>query len=629
MPPVWKTKAEGSSQVNLFEFAKIRCQVNQIYSRNCAADILAALSLLLTAAIVSWVLWYCRLGFDITDESFYLNWISRPHNYTLSNTQFGFLYHPLYLLLDGNIAALRQTNLLVTFLLGGTATWFLIRRAFGDVMLNITTRVAIAAAFATGVLHSAVFLGMWLPTPSYNSLTYQGLLVTTIGLSLADKTMTRRSTTGWTLIGIGGWLTFLGKPSSAAALAALCIIYLLLSRQVRIRQLATAAATALTLLVFTALLIDGSITGFISRNVEGVKMAKLLAGDVLTTQIFRLEDLNMAEATRVAMYSLGGIVFVAMWLVRWESRTFPASGLWLSIIFATLASLAVFGYIPLQTIAPEHRGLLFLSIGAGLAAGGLSMFRRNEFTQTSWPILALCLSVLAMPYVYAFGSGNNYWIPIGTAAGFVAIAGIALLAPLTRHSWLGSALVSTGVSLQLVVVILVNGAFDSPYRQPHPLSRNEVILEVGMSGSELILSEPHARYLSSLIDAASRNGFQRGKPMIDLSGHSPGVLYALGANSIGLAWTLGGYPGTAQFVIRGLQDVPCDQLAEAWTLSEPKGPRAVPAEVLASFGAASEADYQIVGEFKSPEGQVQYLSKPTRDMREATSVCEAVRAKIK
>jgi len=114
--------------------------------------------------------------------------------------------------------------------------------------------------------------------------------------------------------------------------------------------------------------------------------------------------------------------------------------------------------------------------------------------------------------------------------------------------------------------------------------------------------------------------------MIDLSGHSPGVLYALGANSVGVAWTLGGYPGTAKFVTRGLQGVPCEQLSEAWILAEPKGPRPVPWSVLASFGVSSEDDFKLVGEMRSPEGQIQYLSRPTRDAQEAIKACEAARA---
>ena len=113
--------------------------------------------------------------------------------------------------------------------------------------------------------------------------------------------------------------------------------------------------------------------------------------------------------------------------------------------------------------------------------------------------------------------------------------------------------------------------------------------------------------------------------MIDLSGHSPGVLYALGANSVGVPWALGGTQGV-KYVTRGLQGEPCEKLSAAWILSEPKGPLIVPRDVLTSFGANSESDYKIVGEVRSPEGQVQYFSKPTRNAHEAIKACEAAKA---
>jgi len=44
----------------------------------------------------------------------------------------------------------------------------------------------VAAGFAVSSLLACAFLG-WLPTPSYNSLVMQALLITTIGLPLAKN----------------------------------------------------------------------------------------------------------------------------------------------------------------------------------------------------------------------------------------------------------------------------------------------------------------------------------------------------------------------------------------------------------------------------------------------------------
>ena len=587
--------------------------------------LLAIVSVLFSACIVGWVLWISRYGYDFTDEGFYLNWISRPFNYATSNTQFGFVYHPLYLLVDGSVSALRQSNFVVTYGFAYLAAWALLGRVFQRQALNSADRFAIAAALATSALTSVVFAGMWHPTPSYNTLAFQGLMVAASGLFLADISFTRRSILGWILIGVGGWLTFMGKPSSAAALAVIAVIYFMLSGNYRVKQLLIALGTALGLLTLTAIMIDGSIQGFVDRNREGLLIGSLLHGDLGLETLLRLEELVLGEKTLQAIYMLGGSVFVAMWLAR-KLAKFAQTGLILAAIFVVLATLAVLHYIPLHLILAEHRVLLLFSAPVGVVLAGLSMFSFKDIGQIGWPLAMMFLTVLAFPYAYAIGTGNNYWTLIGSAGVFVVLASLTILRPLTLQPNFGGMLLVVGFSLQTLVVILLGGAFASPYRQPQPLYRNDVGIEVGQVGSKLILSEDHATYLSSVTRLASQNGFQQGVPMIDLSGHSPGVLYALGADSIGVAWTLGGYPGTAKFVTRGLQGVPCEQLSAAWVLSEPKGPRPVPWDVLTSFGVNPENDYKIVGEMRSPEGQDQFLSKPTRNPQESIKACKAARA---
>ena len=175
------------------------------------------------------------------------------------------MYHPLYKLVDGNIAALRQANIATSFGLGVFAGWTLLGRVFGAQTINSLGRFAIAAALATSTLLSFVIIGWWLPTPSYNSLVFQGLLVAATGLILADRTTTPRSILGWALIAIGGWLTFMGKPPSAAALAVISAIYLLLSGRFRVKCMLVACALTVALIILSALLIDGSIVAFIER----------------------------------------------------------------------------------------------------------------------------------------------------------------------------------------------------------------------------------------------------------------------------------------------------------------------------------------------------------------------------
>ena len=85
---------------------------------------MTVLSALGSVLVLGLLLKYSAYGIDFTDESFYLVWISNPFIYSVSLTQFGFIYHPLYSLLGGDIAALRQANILITYGLAWSLAYF-------------------------------------------------------------------------------------------------------------------------------------------------------------------------------------------------------------------------------------------------------------------------------------------------------------------------------------------------------------------------------------------------------------------------------------------------------------------------------------------------------------------------
>ena len=100
-----------------------------------------------TLQLLGWVFWACGYGFDFTDEGLYLNWMRQPFSYKFSANQCGFLFHPLYLALDGNIAALRRINILLTF---GAAWLFgtiFLRSCFGDQKLSAKSSGILASAW--------------------------------------------------------------------------------------------------------------------------------------------------------------------------------------------------------------------------------------------------------------------------------------------------------------------------------------------------------------------------------------------------------------------------------------------------------------------------------------------------
>src|SRR5262245_19937584 len=74
-------------------------------SEHCVATIsLATFGLVFCWALL---LWAAGRGLDLTDDAHYLIWAADPFRYDWSVYEFGYLVHPLYLALGGDIAALR------------------------------------------------------------------------------------------------------------------------------------------------------------------------------------------------------------------------------------------------------------------------------------------------------------------------------------------------------------------------------------------------------------------------------------------------------------------------------------------------------------------------------------------
>lgn len=582
-----------------------------------------------TAGMLGWVLWACGRGFDFTDEGLYLVWSNSPYAYSSSITQFGFVYHPLEWLLGGNIALLRQANVLLTFGLAWIAASVFLARAIGETATK-TSRLVASAAFAGS---SLVFFQLWLPSPNYNSLTFQALLVTLIGLVKIDGDRARFNFGPWLIVALGGWLAFMAKPTSALALALLCALYLLCARKLSVRGIAVSLFGAAALLVVGAWLIDGSIRGFINRILSGLELGHALGGGHEFAQMLRIDPIFMPDGLKIAILVGGAVAAVAALLLMTK--------IWFVQAVAALAVLAGLGYaialafggLPAPDFGMFH-GMLMLA--APLA--GLVVFAACGVTR-QWRILqpeklAMIVACALLPFAYTFGTNNNYWVASGNAAYFWLLAGAGMWGLIKPREESSDSMLPMAVIGLIVTAILLQLAMSSPYRQLKPLRDNDHPTVLGRGeGSSLLLSNADHRYLEQFRQVGTRAGFHAGTPMIDLTGRSPGLLYAGGAHNVGQPWLIGGYPGSAQFVSKALDAEACDVLAKSWLLIEPTSPRAIPLTLLARYGIDAAADFVSVGEVvrkvdvtHPDEARSQQILKPSRDPVVATQACAAARA---
>lgn len=591
-----------------------------------------ALSAAGTVLILFQILKFSSYGLDFTDESFYLNWISTPHLYKFSLTQFGYIYHPFYLILDGDIANLRRANALITFFL----SWALAYTHLSRTTPLITHPAIILHSVSAGLACSSLLLfDTWLLTPSYNSLALQALLVTGLGLTLAEKAPTRTSMAGFFILGLGGWMAFMAKPSTALALAIVTPVYLLLARKFSLRLIFISIFSAVFFLVISALLIDGSITSFISRFQTGLDFGRYLGGGHTLDQIIRLEELILSDEEKESIFyifSISFFIILLSWLENQKPRTSLVSTPLLIAIFL-LIPYTLFNLSDWSLSVGKFQNLLISGIIYAVFLASLLLSQLRSPLQTSlaqWAAVALWA---VMPYIYAFGSNGNYWQVGGSAIFFWLIAAFTLLAPLARQLASWAFTVPLVLITQVLIAALLQTGLERPYRQPGPLHLNEAALEIGPQRSTLTLSASYADYLSAAIKTAYDGGFQPQTPVIDLSGQSPGVLYALGAHSIGQAWMIGGYPGSTDLARAALLLAPCQDLATAWLLVEPTGPRHLPTSLLNELGMSFPKDYERVGAWQTSPGAGGYTEPRTQELykpllpNDAETRCRATRAK--
>src|SRR5690606_4488506 len=141
----------------------------------------------------------------------------------------------------------------------------------------------------------------------------QALLITSVGLLIADNHCTRQSAFGWIAIGIGGWLTFMAKPSSAFILAAGALLYLWLAKKFAIRMALLAAVCAMALLLTSALLIDSSIEGFIHRLQLGLELTRQTESGHTLRQILRIDDFQLDNRFKLATLCILIASLLSIW----------------------------------------------------------------------------------------------------------------------------------------------------------------------------------------------------------------------------------------------------------------------------------------------------------------------------
>jgi len=172
----------------------------------------------------------------------------------------------------------------------------------------------------------------------------------------------------------------------------------------------------------------------------------------------------------------------------------------------------------------------------------------------------------------------------------------------------------------------------APHRQTRPLTEDTDIVQIADSGARLLVSHDFAEYINAVLRLSRDAGFTAGTPVIDLTGHYPGILYLMAAKPAGAPWLIGGYPGSHAMAEKYLDRVSCEEFAKSWVLTEANGTRMLSSDILQKYGIDPERDYTVAATLDSPTGTYpesykQQLLKPTRAPQEAIAACELAGAR--
>ncbi|MFN3210872.1 MAG: hypothetical protein ACE369_18090 [Roseovarius sp.] len=589
--------------------------------------VVPALLILLSLALVVWLLHLSRYGFDLTDEGHYLNSISRPFLYdvNLPPTLFGHVLLPVYEVLGKDVVLLRQVGVLITFGLAFALALAVLRIVWGTARSDRLAATALAAGVAC---LSLVYYSYLVITPSYNLVAFQALMIVSLGAVLVHGGV---GLPAWLMTGFGGWLLFMGKPSSAVAIAVLLPVCLLGIGAFRWRGAVLAAVTAGGLLVGSAMLIDGSPGATIERFAKSLELSEVVAAGHEFASIFRLDHLYLTrwDWSLILYWSVAIFALTATGMA--QGRVLPS--LWLAAC-AGIAS-AVLTYL-FMSYRIEHwaRNVHLFPISVAMILPVLvHLIARppRHWTNARAPVM-ICLFLITLPHAHIFGSNNHYWNTGASVGFFWVLAAVAALGAVYQsgHPIAVARFVPAAFVFPALTVVLMDSGIKNPYRQPPDLTSFSAPFDLA-DGGTVIVEARFAAYLSTATDVASTAGLSPGMPVIDLTGQSPGLLFALGMNNVGLPWIAGAYPGSDALAAEIYSLTPCEIIGSAWVLDEPEGARRISPATLGRFGADLGRDFTQAGTFLVPEYSGdrgtgdrprQFLYKPTRTLQAARQACE-------
>lgn len=531
-----------------------------------------------TAAIaaLTTLLWSLPRGLDLTDEGYYLTEIAHPGDSTATALLFGWVWHPVYAVTGGSVVGLR----LVAFTLVAALSIALTLAVIGlRPIPSRPGRVTVVCLCAVTAALAFVPLSSIPATPSYNVLAWLSLATATLGCAWAWSG--RAPIVGGVLVGAAGFAAGTAKPTTALVLA----VAVVLTTPWR-RTGPRPVIAAVVVLVLASAVVVAFAPGHVNGLVEVVRRGvDATVGHAVFVRSDRLRP-SLQVMLPLIVAGVGG---AAAGMVG-KRRPGVAAIVGGSSVAAAVVSLWRWWDTGLMTgidlLLPTAAFTCFGVLGAVSVIVAVRQ-RRTSARLDSVPVrLAVLLAVL--PAAYSFGTNNNLWHWAGQTVVFSFLA-IVLVVGTTGPV----AAAAGGLAAYTALVAAVITPLD-PYRSA-PLTQTE-LAQVSRAGGTMRLPPDEARATTQMLAVGARLGVTRETRVLDLTGASPGVIWAWGARPLASGWIIGGYPESREAARISIAPVRCD-LYRALVLWAPAQRRAITPDVLVPWGVDVPGDYRVVATF--------------------------------
>ena len=553
--------------------------------------VIAVVLLLESTFVVGWILRKADHGFDLSDESFYMIWIERPFEYPVAITQFGSVLSIPFALVGNDLIVFRQLNILTTFGLAFVVAYQLLGPWLRRLDCTLLVRLAVSAAFA---LPSLTVMTYWLLTPSYNSLNGVAFLLVCVAVFSHPQTE-RRQMIAALLIGLGGYLSFMAKPTSAAVLGVMVLGFVWGIERWCWKSLLVAVCSAFSFLIISTCWVAGDPISFVVELRETLDFSQ--HPDYSFLRLIRWNSPHLDSRWRMTFGVASLLLFVLLRVAN--RRVVGEFSVWpVRVLSCVLLGVGMFGVVAtwfdFQTYSVgflEHRDdeygrkerYLFLSLlsVAVIAAYFREMDRRR--------LVAACF-LFWLPYAFAFGTNINYWDKGATIAFFWVISlAVAISALPPRKSQLTYVMLIASF-LPLFCVLDLEYAYTNPYRQESFAESTMKPVTIGRGKTEIMMAEETADLIELLRQEVKTAGFEEGMPVLDLTSQGVGLIYTIGGNNFPVVWSSAGSPWAEKSLRQYLMHRSDERLENLWVLKKEGWVDSNPDTVLEEVGL-SMADF--------------------------------------